>query len=648
MDPICRSTRDWLAFEADAVEAPGQEIRAHLAACAACATWLRLHQRQASALRGLENHRAPAELDLRVASAWRPEARELRAVESLSRLHAMAAPANLDGTVVAALHAGSRQERSLRHLSALDRLETPPALDAATDSDGVSKSAPGHQVANRSRVLAGPPSPAVLERLVSEDLVDLPRALTRRFTSKLLRLSAPAELDARVRFELAQGGQPERGRILGLPPLAAVAAALLMLGLFGWTQFGSFRDADQGGQLAALDFEIRHLDAGAAYTDPQVDPLTQRLADELSNSRLSLADSLRSTGNTLGSADPEPDESEDPATPGSGGSAGSSGPGSAQGTGGAQGPAAGTAPDSALVQRAAPISRDLLARMESAHLQPVYLQRLVELYDPANPALDLVYQEELVRDGHGGFAVSPGAVLQPSMTPAESATFSLLQGARQGYVERHRDFRVRDVLLFRNNYSIVDLRQNSTIAGVPCVWLEVQNRYSASISWRLAVDDKSGMILSEERVDQNGALLARIETVVIDFNPDLSNAVLDGGPSAWQPVSGPALAAITVYVPTLLPDGYQLFETAKMHDALGREWVRQLYSDGIGELFFLHELKPSSPLQQLGSRGSGGVLNAFSIGGATVLDGEARGVRLIALGLLSEQGLLQLIDSALP
>jgi negative regulator of sigma E activity len=207
---------------------------------------------------------------------------------------------------------------------------------------------------------------------------------------------------------------------------------------------------------------------------------------------------------------------------------------------------------------------------------------------------------------------------------------------------------VRDQQLFQRNYSIVDLRQTSAVAGVPCVWLEVQSRYSTAFTWRLAVDSKSGLILSEERVDQNGALLARIEVVVIDFNPDLSTAVLDGGPSAWQPVPGPALAGLDVPVPTMLPLGYQLFETARTRDELGRDWVRQLYSDGVGELFFLHEIKQSPGLQNLAARNGDGVLNVFSIGGATVLDGEARGVRLIVLGMLPEQDLLQLIGSALP
>jgi hypothetical protein len=156
------------------------------------------------------------------------------------------------------------------------------------------------------------------------------------------------------------------------------------------------------------------------------------------------------------------------------------------------------------------------------------------------------------------------------------------------------------------------------------------------------------LVLSEERVDQNGSLLARIETVTVDYQPDFSSAVLDGGPSAWQPVSGPALGALKVHVPTLLPDGYQLFETATLRDALGRDWVRQLFSDGLGELFFLHE-QSTSVLQGVGQAGNqASVLNAFQISGAHVLDGEVRGVRVIVVGLLPEHELLQSIDSALP
>lgn len=636
MDPICSSLRERLALEGGRVAASEGEVRAHLEACAGCAEWLRLHERQVDALRGLHRPAAPDELEARVAAALRPDARELRALESLSRLRPLSAPSSLTGSVVAALHAGSRQERSLRHLSALDRLDAPASLDQHAEELAEDESA----------ALTRPLTPAVLERLVSEDLADLPRALTRRFTSKLTRFSAPAQLEQRVRLELARTRRPGRGRIFGLPPLAAVAAASLLLGVLGWTQFGADRAADRGPEVAALELEVRRLDAGTVYSDSRVDPLTRRLADELSNSRLSLADSLRAPEVVLGSPD-DPDAPQDPTDPGA-----TPTPPTAPQPGNGTGAGAGTGgtasqPTSPLIQRAVPVSRDLLALMESAHLLPIRMQRLVELRDPSNPGLDLVYQEELLRDGLGNFAVLPGAVLQPTMTPAESATFGLLQGARQGYVERHRDFRVRDLLLFRHNYSIIDLRQMTPVAGVPCVWIEVHGRYDTAVSWRLAVDHKTGVILSEERVDQNGALLARIEAAVVDYQPDLGNAVLDGGPSAWLPVSGAALSGLRLHVPTVLPTGYQLFETATMRDALGRDWVRQLFSDGVGELFFLHEATSIlSPQTKLSSTGS--VLNSFTIAGATVLDGEVRGVRVIVVGLLPELDLLQAIDSALP
>lgn len=650
MDPTCRSTRDWLTLEVGSVGAPEREVRAHLESCSACADWHRAHQRQRHALSGLQRLRAPAELDNLLEVALSADGREHRALEALSRLRPLTAPANLDGSVVAALQAGSRQERSLRHLRGLDRLHAPAELDDAARAT----LNPGR------RWLAGLPSPRVLERLVSEDLADLPRALTRRFTSKLPRLSAPAELEARVRHELARTNRSAGRSRFGLRSIAAAAAAALLLGVFGWSQFGaSDRDQDgPGAELAAIPIEVRHLDAQAAFADPTIDPLTRRLADDLSNSRLSLAERAPTTAVVYGDAaddpgaDPPADDPEDDDVPEGGGAPAPSAPQPGAGSGSNQ-PGNLTPPTHATSLRSAPVTRELIALMQSAPLAAVHIQRLVELRDPVNPALDLVYQEELWRDGLGHFAVVPGAVMLPVMSPAESTTFALLQSARQGYVERHRDFRVHDALLFRHNYQIIDLRQTTMVAGVPCVWLEVQARGDASITWRLGVDVNTGLIVSEERRDATGALLSRIEAVTVDYQPDLSTFVLDGGPSAWTPITNAALATTTVHVPLTLPDRYELFETATLQDALGRDWIRQLYSDGVAELFFLHEAVAASTGPAIASNNAGrvqqgSVLNAFHIAGALVLDGEVRGVRVIAVGTLREIDLLRTIDSALP
>jgi len=610
MDPLCQSTRDRLAFQAGTDCTPEREVRLHLEDCAECRAWQF----------GLE-----------------------RRVAALRDLSPLAAPEALDGLVVSALHAGARQERALRHLGALERRLAPAALDERAEERLASLRA------EDGALLDAPRSPAVLERLVSEDLQDLPRAIVRRLTSKLSRKPAPAELEGRVQRELAK-----TGTILRFRPIAAAAAAVL-LGVFGWTQFspqGTTDVDDSGGPgpVASERFDVHHIDTLADYADGQHDPFAQRLADELSNSRLSIAELGLVGGNTFADQsgddpagdDPEGDAPDAPDAPSGGG-------GGSPGSGSATQPGAATQPAAAVLLRVAPVSRELLGRMADVHGAPVYLKRLVMLHDPEMPNADLVYEEHLWRDGSGAFSVEPGAVLTPQMNATEEATFGLLQGARQGFVERHRDFRIHDLPLFQQNYTVTDMRQTVQLAGVYCQVIEVHRRDNAVVFWRLAVDPKTGRVLLEERIDVLGKLRARIEVLEVSERPSLNRTVLDGGPSSWTPVSSATLATMQIHVPGFIPDGYLPVETATLQDVTGRAWLRQLYTDGVSEFFFLHALSNSTgPIVSARAKTTTrDVLNSLSLGGMRVLDGEVSGVRVIAVGMLPEFQILQAIDSAI-
>ncbi len=127
-------------------------------------------------------------------------ARRMRQIEAVRGLARVAAPAALDGHVVAATHAGQRQERAIRALRSLGRLRAPAGL------------------AQRMNAL---PAPAVLDRLVSEELADLSKATSRRFLARLAPLRAPDELRRRV---LAWRDAPRIPRAA----LGIFAAALLL------------------------------------------------------------------------------------------------------------------------------------------------------------------------------------------------------------------------------------------------------------------------------------------------------------------------------------------------------------------------------------------------------------------------------------
>jgi len=130
------------------------------------------------------------------------------------------APAGLDGLVVAASQAGQRQDRALAHLRTALRQEAPARLDARV---GIAGSVFPCEV---GRVRA----PAVLERLVEEELRDPHQALMRRFVSRLQRLDAPASLRARVQQIL---GTPRRSKGRNAL-LAGAALAILCAAMWGW------------------------------------------------------------------------------------------------------------------------------------------------------------------------------------------------------------------------------------------------------------------------------------------------------------------------------------------------------------------------------------------------------------------------------
>ncbi len=156
--------------------------------------------------------RSDARLDAHLArcSACRRElARAERRVAIVRELPRASAPSALDGAVVAALQAGARQERVIRALAALMPFPAPEDLE---------------------RRIALPRAPAVLDRLVEEDMADPAKALVSRFVRRLERLRAPDELAERLRSIPARSP----GRLL--TPVLVAAGLVLVVGSLVLTQ----------------------------------------------------------------------------------------------------------------------------------------------------------------------------------------------------------------------------------------------------------------------------------------------------------------------------------------------------------------------------------------------------------------------------
>lgn len=139
-----------------------------------------------------------------------------RTRDAIAQLPARRAPEELDGLVVAATQAGHRQERVVAHLRALLREPVPIDLEEKVEGGGA-------LLAGVSRQHA----PAVLDRLVDEDLRDPRKALTRRYLHRLERMGAPEVLRVRVARVLASPQRPaRRGLFLGAAMLLFLLAGL--------------------------------------------------------------------------------------------------------------------------------------------------------------------------------------------------------------------------------------------------------------------------------------------------------------------------------------------------------------------------------------------------------------------------------------
>lgn len=198
------------ALVASAGVARGAELAAHLESCASCAAFAASLDRSAAVVRALPRQRTPEVLD---------------------------------GLVVAAFHAGHRQERAVESLRALTREPTPSALDQRLWRRGPRA------------------APAVLDRLVAEDLADPEKAISKRYTGRLQRLSAPDELRRRI----ARANSPRPARLAAWGSLALV---IVVAGLFGVVQWAGMRTVGDG----LVDVQVERVS-----TTDELSPLSARM-----------------------------------------------------------------------------------------------------------------------------------------------------------------------------------------------------------------------------------------------------------------------------------------------------------------------------------------------------------------------------------
>ena len=184
----------------------------------------------------------------------------------------------------------------------------------------------------------------------------------------------------------------------------------------------------------------------------------------------------------------------------------------------------------------------------------------------------------------------------------------------------------------------------------------VERVVGAQVAFELAVDTATNLVLESLAYDEGGNLLMAVRYESFDDAPDLSGAIWHGSTNQekaydWRQPLAPQLG-VNVPMPRLLPAGYKLRAASTVSDSVDR-WLKLTYLDGVEPLFFMVALPPSSsgsfatqvdPMEAV----SGDEVFSFRMGAAGAVQGTVGGERYMAVGKVTEDELLDLIESALP
>jgi len=270
--------------------------------------------------------------------------------------------------------------------------------------------------------------------------------------------------------------------------------------------------------------------------------------------------------------------------------------------------------------------------------------RRVELSEGPGSPFVLIYREELSVNEEGDFAIDPIEVLQPQMSPSARELFLLMQKTREGFFYRHRDFRIRDLGRFIDQYTVTQSPGVVFVANRECLELDIRKNSGSGDRRVICVDPLTGLCLRTQEFNAAGFLLGLYEYESLNLSPSFA-AELSGGPTAWLPIADSALSD-QVLTPLWIPEGYAIRATEETVDAMGGQWVRHRFTDGAEQLFLMHDLIPagSAPMNRL----TGNALTrvwVHKVGAWTVVEGTAGDTHLVALGKGSEADLVAVIGS---
>jgi hypothetical protein len=268
----------------------------------------------------------------------------------------------------------------------------------------------------------------------------------------------------------------------------------------------------------------------------------------------------------------------------------------------------------------------------------------------------LTFREEITTDGHGHYRIRP---LDSESDSLDWGLFELMQVLREGFLFRYRDLVVRDERLLARNWDVKDLGRTVDVAGRTCRALRVVRKRGERIVFELDVDRETRLVLASRRFDAQGNLQASMRYESFRPEPDTAGVAWHQASNDEQPLAltdlGPTLDQ-RVLEPRLLPEGFQLHEAATVSDGTAR-WLKLTYTDGIEPLFFFQKLEqPAAPGAVSLRPGTSfdappaetSQVTVYQVENVSVAQGRVNGFDVIAMGAISEAGLLDLIESSLP
>ena len=308
---------------------------------------------------------------------------------------------------------------------------------------------------------------------------------------------------------------------------------------------------------------------------------------------------------------------------------------------------------SPIVLRTPEPAQPLLRKLHSAPWKVAHqgVRRIEQSWQVGASTYSTIYRERVSADGQGHFALDTLELVEPQVSAMEEFIFFELQKAREGFLYRYRDFRIHDEARFARYYSVVFTGTLVQVAGRDCEEVVVQRRKDAPWTYTLSADRETGLVLRCRQTLRNGAQVGLMEFESVDFAPALSQVVWHQAANDEEQLeSGSRVVQQLGFTPTLPRDdgaSFALIAATRVGspDPQGGAplaWAKYALTDGVEIVFFLD----GGPDPAATPASDDVVRQSPSVGPWTHVEGTLHGERVMALGRVSPDELLDLLDSA--